>query len=179
MLLNIFRAVSLPFFIAFDFLYCRIFQVKPVGESPFAVEKRPHKYSGPPLDFPNGIKIRRGDKVLGLHLIKDKLGEIFSGGSMPKEKIREMLVASLKELAGFSSQSRHAFVAFCGKTPLRLFKARDYGFSVMPIGGKISDIEASLQFFYLGKSRRGFPKRRFFQYLIPREILEERFGEKI
>ena len=146
----------------------------------FAVEKRPHKYSGPSQEFPNGIKIRRGDKVLGLHLRNDKLGGIFNGDFTPKEKVQEILAASLKELARFSVQNECVFVAFCGKTPMRFFRTGDYyGFSITPVGGKWSSLEASLQFLYLGKTRHTFPKRRSYQYLIPREILEERFGGKI
>jgi len=41
------EASPFPFFRISDFLYCLIFQIKPVGESLFSMEKRPCKYSCP------------------------------------------------------------------------------------------------------------------------------------
>jgi len=144
-------------------------------EGLFTVEKRLCKYFGPPQKFPEGIRIERGNKVIGLHINNKRLSEVFNGNPISKEKIHKILIASLKELAIFSLKDKRDFVAFCGRTSIRFFSAKKYGFSVTPIDGKRSNLKASLQSFYLRKTHT-FPKRRFYQYLIPREILEKRFG---
>jgi hypothetical protein len=177
-MLLFFRLLSLPFFKIFNLFYRWRFQIKPLGQGIFEVEKFPRLYHGPDLETPDGCLIKNGERVFFLHLKGDALNKIFNGEFAVRKILDEILELSMKELAFFSENSGHNFVAFFGKTPVRFFDAENYGFVVTPLGNGAYSLEASLAFLFLSKPRRRFPKRRFYQYVISRKFLEERFGEK-
>ncbi len=177
-MLLFFRALSFPFFKIFNFFYRWRFQIKPLGRGVFEIEKYPRRYCGPDLETLDGYLLKKGERVFFLHLRGDVLDKVFNGKFGAIRIIDEILRLSMRELALFSENSIHNFVAFYGKTPIRFSGAENYGFVVRPLGNGNYSFEASLEFLFLSRPRKKFPRRKFYQYVISRKILEEKFGGK-
>jgi hypothetical protein len=161
--IKLFRTISLPFYLLYELLYGLIFNIRPLGNSVFAVEGKPRKYRGPTIISKNGSLLENGAPILRLHLRRKMLMKILTG-PRPKEKLVWELESALVSLAQLVRKPRQNFSGFVGETTIVFPKAEKFGFIMTPKNSTIADFLTTLQQIYFKKEAKRFIQKKVFIY---------------